>query len=390
MDKRKDPMADALCDEWASLLLEAHRRLGAYSESTLEELCRLAVPRLADCCQFHLFDADGDLRRVARACQSGSCAHCGADSPAGLALALRSQRLQRDAGSSGAGQSVIVPLCARERALGALTLGWLSPIDDGSIRWAELFAHPVALAVEARRLERIAEESGQIRDQFLSATSHALRSPLATLRLQLQVSLRRLEQGEPPTPMTLRKSLAQTDQLNSLITDLVDASRIGAGELTLERHPVEFRALLHETVQVFRQAHPGRQVDVLASEPATVTTDRRRLSQLVRQLLDNAARFSEERTNIRVSLTVGDGELVLAVTDQGIGIPPGELLQVFDRFFRASNANNISSQGLGLGLYIGRAIALGHGGRVWAESEPTKGSVFRVALPLRAVDAAAH
>jgi signal transduction histidine kinase len=236
------------------------------------------------------------------------------------------------------------------------------------------------------RLRRVAEEALLAREQFLSAASHALRSPLATLRLQLQVGLRRLEQGEAPTPTTLQKSLAQTDRLNLLINDLVDASRIGAGELVLERQPVEFRALLQETVQVFRQTHPGRQIDVSASEAGVVAADRRRLAQLVGQLLDNAAKFSQEETHIRASVTVGDGEIVLAVADQGIGIAPAEQPLLFDRFFRASNANSLSSQGVGLGLYIGRAIATGHGGRLWVESEPGMGAVFCVALPVRPGD----
>jgi signal transduction histidine kinase len=182
--------------------------------------------------------------------------------------------------------------------------------------------------------------------------------------------------------VTLQKALVQTDRLNLMISDLVDASRIGTGQLVLERQPVDFRALLAEAVEGFRLARPGRRVDLSAPEAAVVTGDRRRLAQLVGQLLDNAAKFSDEATDIRVSVTVVGGEIVLGVADQGIGVAPAEQPQLFDPFFRASNANTLSSQGVGLGLYIGYAIAAGHGGRLWVESELGRGATFWLALPV--------
>jgi signal transduction histidine kinase len=365
--------------------MAASQTLATYSEVTLEEVARLAIPLVADCCQFHLRDERGNPRRVAVACVGGGCGHCSPSSEPSpqLLQALGSSQVQLGSDESSGSAALVVPLCGLEETLGALTLGWRSPPDTTAVYGAELLGRSVALAVDRARLKRIAEEAVAAREQFLSTTSHALRSPLATLRLQLQVGLRRLQQGEAATAVTLQKSLVQTDRLNLLINDLVDASRIGTGQLALERQPVDIRMLLAEVVEGFRLAHPGRLVDVSAPEGAVIAGDRRRLAQLVGQLLDNAAKFSGETTDIRVSLTTGEGLVALGVADQGIGIAAAEQPQLFDPFFRASNANTLSSQGVGLGLYIGRAIAEGHGGRLWVESELGSGATFRVTLPVR-------
>ncbi len=362
--------------------MEVSRRLGAYSDTTLEELTRLLVPELAACCQFHLLDEQGIARTVAST-PNGSSSGCASSSDA-LAKALGSGAIQLGPAESSdsADYHMVVPLCVSGRVLGALTLGWRSEPEPERVRSAELLGRSVALAVDRARLERAAGESLAVREQFLSAVSHALRSPLATLRLQLQVGLRRLTQGEAPTTTVLEKALVQTDRLNLLVSDLVDASRIEAGGLVLERQPVELRALLLEVAQVFGQHYPGRQLDVVAAEPMPVTGDRRRLGQVLSQLLDNAAKFSAEDTVIQMTTAIRDDELVVSVADEGIGIPPGERVQVFERFFRASNANTQNSHGVGLGLYIGRAIVAGHAGRMWVESEPGRGSIFRVVLPL--------
>jgi signal transduction histidine kinase len=202
------------------------------------------------------------------------------------------------------------------------------------------------------------------------------------MRLQSLARTVRLEL--PVDPTLLDRALANVRALETLINDLLDASRVAAGGMPLTLARTSLRDVVREAVESAREATKGH--DIILSEAASdllVEGDPARLGQLVANLLDNAIKYSHEGDPIRVDLSAHEAEAWIAVTDQGIGIPEDVQPHVFQRYFRAQNASKHGT-GLGLGLYICRDIVERHGGRIWVESKPGAGATFFAALPILA------
>jgi two-component system, OmpR family, sensor histidine kinase VicK len=236
---------------------------------------------------------------------------------------------------------------------------------------------PSRARVGSERMER------QLPPGFLKLVAHELRSPLTTLRLALQLALGRLQRGESVEPRTLQKALVQVDEMCATITELCDAGNVASDDGQYELTALDCVEMLEQETELFVDDYSTHRLlfdRTVAS--ATVRGDRRRLGQVVRSLLDNAAKFSPSGTAIRVSVAVREQKVELAVADEGIGIPGPEHDEVFEMFRRASNASNLSTKGLGLGLFISREIVERHGGRIWFESDTASGSTFYVALPI--------
>jgi PAS domain S-box-containing protein len=235
---------------------------------------------------------------------------------------------------------------------------------------------------ERAHLYREAQEAVRVRDDFLSIASHELKTPLTPLSLRLATLERRLERGENLDPSVLRHARHQLTRLTGLINDLLDASRIEAGRLALHPEATRFDLLVEHTLASMDGQRGNHTFDFeRPSEPISVHGDTYRLEQVLSNLLENALKYSPDGGTIRVRLSLSDDVAVLSVTDPGIGIPEDQQQQLFDRYFRARNASTRSYGGLGLGLYISRDIVERHGGRIWVESVPGRGSTFYVALP---------
>ncbi|WP_223641696.1 PAS domain S-box protein [Corallococcus sp. EGB] len=235
---------------------------------------------------------------------------------------------------------------------------------------------------ERAQLYREAREAVRVRDDFLSIASHELKTPLTPLSLRLATLERRLERGEQLEPSVLRHARHQLTRLTGLINDLLDASRIEAGRLALHPEATRFDLLVEHMLGSL-EAQKGNHTFEFERppEPISVHGDTFRLEQVVSNLLENALKYSPDGGTIRVRLSLSDDLALLSVTDPGIGIPEDQQQQLFDRYFRARNASTRSYGGLGLGLYISRDIVERHGGRIWVESTPGRGSTFYVALP---------
>ncbi len=235
---------------------------------------------------------------------------------------------------------------------------------------------------ERAHLYREAREAIRVRDDFLSIASHELKTPLTPLSLRLATLERRLERGEHLDPSVLSHARHQLTRLTGLINDLLDASRIEAGRLALHPEATRFDLLVEHTLGSLEGQKGNHTFDFEPPpEPISVHGDTFRLEQVVSNLLENALKYSPDGGTIRVRLSLTDDVAVLSVTDPGIGIPEDQQQQLFDRYFRARNASTRSYGGLGLGLYISRDIVERHGGRIWVESTPGRGSTFYVALP---------
>lgn len=239
---------------------------------------------------------------------------------------------------------------------------------------------------ERDRSLRAAQDAIQVRDDFLSIASHELKTPLTPLSTWLQLIQRRLKAGQSIDPSWVTKARSSLDRLASLINDLLDASRVQARRLTIRLEPVSLSEVVSRqaaAAETLSERH--RFVTSRTEQAVWVMGEEARLEQVLNNLIENAIKYSPKGGTVGVTLAVENGEAVVSVADQGVGIPPDQLGRLFDRFFRARNISAASYGGLGLGLYIVRDIIDHHGGRVWVESEPGVGSTFYVALPLLSV-----
>lgn len=229
---------------------------------------------------------------------------------------------------------------------------------------------------EQRELERQ-------RSDFLTVAAHELRTPLTPLSMYLQNIERRLQRQQAVEPELIGKARRQVDRLGKLVEDLLDVSRLEARRLQLDREHVELNELVDEVVNDFRpQTRNHELVLHRAPEAVTIDGDRSRLEQVLVNLLANALKYSPHGGQVQVRIERAGEEARVSVIDQGIGIPSREQEQLFQRFFRAGNANTRNYGGLGIGLYVSHEIVTQHGGRFEVESELGRGSTFRFILPL--------
>jgi two-component system, OmpR family, sensor histidine kinase SenX3 len=227
-------------------------------------------------------------------------------------------------------------------------------------------------------------------DSFINAVTHELKTPIASIRLYLQ-TLQRRDVDEAQRGEFYRLMLDDTDRLMGTVDQVLKAGEAGHKRQD-RRVPVDFSGLVRECVEVARSSHhlPPESLryeqSVNHGAAAGVLGDSEELRAAVSNVLDNAVKYSGDQVDISVRLDTPDEKLVtLSVRDQGVGIPAEELKRIFKRFYRVSNRSLSHVKGTGLGLFIVRAIARKHGGRVFAESEG-EGRGTRVVMELPRVN----
>ncbi len=227
---------------------------------------------------------------------------------------------------------------------------------------------------------RLAEE---MKNTFISAVSHELKTPVALIKGYAE-TLRR--QDAHWDQQTIREGLGviseEADHLAELIDNLLSASRAQAGSFKLTPVELDLDELVLRAVKKWQTQHRTHQfVAALSRDLPLVLADEARISQVLNNLLSNAVKYSPEGSTIRVDGCATSSEVVICVSDEGPGIPPEEQARIFDRFYRSPSAVQGGKPGTGLGLYLTRAIVEAHGGRIWVESDGTRGSKFCFSLP---------
>lgn len=237
------------------------------------------------------------------------------------------------------------------------------------------------LASETLRSQQ-AQEAVRARDEFLSIASHELKTPLTSLRLQLQLMEKAIKNSAGPEKIASHsgQSLKSIDRITHLVDDMLDISRISAGRLTLHKERFDLAQLVKEVADrlspLAQQA--GCTIELENKEPAAGEWDRFRLDQVLTNLISNAIKYGAGGA-IQVTLRAKADSVVLEVRDQGIGIAPENHERIFQRFERVNSEHSVS--GMGLGLYITRQIVDMQGGTLEVKSRLGHGALFRVTLP---------
>jgi signal transduction histidine kinase len=229
-------------------------------------------------------------------------------------------------------------------------------------------------------------ELDEMKSQLLSTVSHELRTPLASIKGFATTLLRRdVEWGEESRREFLSIIDQESDRLSELIGNLLDMSRIEAGELPVEPEPTDLKPIIDDTVVEFEMMTGDHRLEIEMPPGGSlppVLADPRRARQVLRNLVENAVKYSPGGGRITIAARPEEGEVQVSVADQGIGIAAPQLDRVFERFYQVDSASTRQVGGSGLGLSISKAIVEAHDGRIWAESEPGRGSTFYFTLPI--------
>jgi PAS domain S-box-containing protein len=261
----------------------------------------------------------------------------------------------------------------------------VSPVADqsGKIIGASKIARDIsgllASQAEKEQLYQQVKALNEKKDEFIGLASHELKTPLTSINGYLQILSRIImdEKGQ----QFLEKARLQVKKLSALVSDLLDVSKIEAGKLQLTVEKFNIREVVDDAVELIAHTtHYHITLETGISE-LFISGDPHRIEQLIINLLTNAIRYSPGANRVGVFLQLEGAELKIGVKDFGIGIPADKLKNIFTKFYRVDDSNSHIS-GLGIGLYLSHEIVSRHHGRIWAESEPGKGSTFWFTLPI--------
>ncbi|NJN17102.1 MAG: GAF domain-containing protein [Oscillochloris sp.] len=263
----------------------------------------------------------------------------------------------------------------------------VSLFSEDDLTLLQLLADQSAVVLESRQLiERSAhirarEEAARLKEDFLSAAAHDLKTPLTTLVVQAQLFERRATRN-PEAPIDrggLRRIVAESERLRSMVQELLDAAKAEQTQLVGKFEPGDLTTLVNTVVQRHENEH--HHFAVVAPDQLMAMYDSRRWEQLLDNLVENAVKYSPNGGVITIRLWQDAGLIHLMVSDQGIGIPAADLPNLFDRFHRGANVDDRRFPGWGLGLSICRHIAEQHGGTISVNSRNGDGSTFHVTIP---------
>lgn len=298
------------------------------------------------------------------------------------------------AGASAPCQVVAIPLVAQDRVVGAIAVAGLRHRHPRSIsfRQVQLLAaigHQIGVAVDNARLTREAAEVDmlrrldQMRADLIANFSHDLRSPLGLIKMTCSTLLRDDMDLDPATRKDFMSDIiTQTDRLSRLVDGILDLGKLEAGQLVLDRIPMDLGTLTRQLFNEAQQQIPSHQFTLdLSEDPLYAIADSVRIEQVFHNLLDNAMKYSPGGSWISIRGYSEGNKVLFSISDSGIGIPEDKIDLIFERFYRVKADATEHISGTGLGLATCRGIVEAHGGRIWATSTPGAGSTFTFSLP---------
>lgn len=373
-------------------------------EQTIDTLARLIVPNLAEMCVVDVSEGEGVLRRAAvahrnredEAIFTSAVGTFRQEIPDALERIMQSGEPALVGASSGlysyiTGQAdgnnrtmVFLPLVSRGQTIGvaAAISTEANPFTTADLPLFGEVTRRASLSIDNARLYLDSQQAVRAREEVLAIVSHDLRNPLSAVilgasLLEMSETLSDEDREQLETIGTSGKRMSR------LIADLLDVTRLEGGKrLPIQPETVQAAELLREAEELFRAQATVASVsnDYHADENLPpVYADRHRVMQVLSNLIGNSLKFTPPGGRIEVSATLQDGEVLFRITDTGPGIPRENLSDIFSPYWQAKRTERL---GAGLGLPIAKGIVEAHGGRIWAESEPDRGTQFYFTLPL--------
>lgn len=287
---------------------------------------------------------------------------------------------------------ITAPISAGELKYGVLVLETLRGrnfFTSSDISFVQTLADLIGLEIDRVRLDiaaaasRESDETERLRSELMATFSHELRTPLATIKGYSTALL--LEQVDWPAVKErefLQLIDEECDNLEGMISDILDSSLIDVGQLGIELQPVRLPKLAQEVArEMQRSSEIHRFVMDFPQEFPIVDADPRRIKQVLRNILDNAIKYSPEKGLVVICGEIRAHDVVINIADQGVGISPEDMIPLFDKYFRVKAPTGYHVPGTGLGLPVSRAIVEAHGGRIWAESKIGEGTTLYFSIP---------
>ena len=225
------------------------------------------------------------------------------------------------------------------------------------------------------------------KDEFVSMASHQLRTPLTSVKgyisMVLEGDVGRITKEQR---QLLEEAFTSSERMVHLIGDFLNVSRLQTGKFIIDTHPVDLAKVTQQEVDSIRQIAAGHNVAVVYKRPVRfpeLYLDENKIRQVIMNFMDNAIYYSPDSQEIKITLSIEEGDAVLRVIDKGMGVPEDVQKKLFTKFFRAENARKQRPDGTGIGLYLARKVIDGHGGSLVFESKEGKGSTFGFRLPIK-------
>ncbi|HEX6628202.1 MAG TPA: ATP-binding protein [Gemmatimonadaceae bacterium] len=278
--------------------------------------------------------------------------------------------------------ALYLPLIARGQLIGVLSLFRTSrgfDIDD--LGFAEDLGRLAALALDNSFLLDAVRGSLRARQEIVGVVSHDLRNPVAAVKMLSRAVLNASEEDSQGARENLFLIAEAAEQMDSLIRDLLDVTRLDVGQLQLAREPIDASELLVEALRTLRPLidAKGIRLDLaIEKDLPRVEADGERVQQVISNLVGNAIKFTPSGGKIVIGARDDSSGVIFSVADTGSGIPEDQLPKVFDRYWQSTRTDR---QGAGLGLAIAKGIVEGHGGEIWIESKPGQGTTVQFTLP---------
>jgi signal transduction histidine kinase len=290
---------------------------------------------------------------------------------------------------------LVIPLLRPDQIVGALVVRRKTPgeFPQSTIDLLETFADQSVVAIQNARLFHDAEEKGrqlaiasQHKSQFLANMSHELRTPLNAILGYTELILDGIYGDTPQKAQDVLKRVESNGKhLLGLINDVLDLSKIEAGQLVLSLNDYSMKDVLYNVFSAVEPLASGKNLSFKVDAPGELPKgrgDERRLTQVILNLVGNALKFTDQG-GVTIKASATNGAFTVAVKDTGPGIAPADQAKIFEEFQQADNSATKKKGGTGLGLSISRRIVEMHGGKLWVESEVGKGSVFQFTLPVQ-------
>ena len=332
------------------------------------------IARIFDCRAVALYDS-----------KSGDIFRGGAEDLPEIESKLKQVAMQGAALAEGAAHILVAPVSLGGRPIGSLAVKHPS-LSDGAL---QALLNLVAIALERAGMEEAANraeaarQSEELKSTLLDAIAHEFKTPLTSIKAASTSMLSETARLDPQFRELATIIDEETDRMSLLVTEAVRLSQIDAGKVKLQREPMDAGKLVEGVLRQFDAQSEGRTVHLhVSGDLPPISADSELIALAVRQLIDNALKYSSPATPIDVTAGIEKDRMVIRVRDRGPGIPERERERIFDKFYRRVTSK-VHVPGTGLGLYICREIVRAHSGDAWVEGAPGSGSEFCISLPVR-------